>query len=634
MVNEGFNRKLTTIFSADAAGYSRLMGNDEAATVKTLSVYRNILVDLISQHRGRVIDSPGDNLLAEFGSVVDSVQCAVAVQKELEARNSELPEDRKMQFRIGINLGDVIQDGKRIYGDGVNIAARLEGLADPGGICISKTVFDHIERKLPLGYEYLGGQQVKNISKPIEAYKVLMEARVETKDMRSKKSIARNAITRKLAFGVAAVFLAAVGAIVVWQFSIPEPTPPAEKVDLGSAVYPPSDKPSIAVMPFENLTGDPQQQYYSEGMSEQIITGLSQGPYLYVTARTSSFAFRDKAMTAQQIAEELGVRYLLEGSVQRDTDRVRVNVQLIDGRNGNHIWAEYYDRRSEDLFALQDEITMEIMNTLNIQITGFKTGGKYLRPSNLQAYEYYLKGLYYHLGRKRQDIVPALQAIEQAIHLEPNFTAAYNLLGFIYLDKIVFRLAESSKEVFDKAEQAAQKAFELDPDNPPYTLWCHFYRLKKDYAQAVSYGEKCVKQAPNQPYRYYFLSTAQFFDERFEDANTSVNTALNLAPFRPVNFLQHYGWTFVGMKQYEEAIPIFTEVVERSPKSFYAYLSYKGLIAAYEEGGNHDKAQWAAKNLMQMNPKYSLAKDYEESGAKNGVFKETLFNAYRRAGLK
>ena len=634
MTEERFNRKLTAIFSADAVGYSRLMGKDEAETVKTITAYRNVLSDLISQYRGRVIDSPGDNILAEFSSVVDAVQCAVAVQKELEARNSELSEDRIMEFRIGINLGDVIQEGDRIYGDGVNIAARLEGLAEPGGICISKTAFDHIESKLPLGYEFLGGQKVKNIAKLVDAYKVVMEPSVTVTNGRRKKPGVRPVGTRKIVYACAAVLLAAIGAAVVWHFPFSETQPPAEKVDLGSAVYPPSDKPSIAVLPFENMTGDPQQQYFSDGMSEQIITGLSQGPYLYVTARSSSFAFRGKDMTAQQIAEKLGIRYLLEGSVQRDSEQVRVNVQLIDGQSGNHIWAEHYDRKSEDLFALQDEISMEVMNFLNIQITGFKTGGKYARPSSLQAYEYYLRGLYYHLGRKRQDITLAQQAIEEAIKLDPDYAAAHNLLGFIYLDKIVFRLTKSPKEVFENAEQVARKASELDPDNPPYAFWCHFYRMKRDYAQAVSFGEKCVKQAPNQPFRYYFLSLAQHMDEQFEDANATVSTALKLAPFRPVNLLQHYGWTLVGLQQYEQAIPVFTEVIERSPKSFYAYISYKGLIPAYELSGNHEKAVWAAQNLMRMNPKYNLAIDKKRSPAKEGAFKEKMYEAYQRAGLK
>ena len=340
MAQDQFKRKLTTIFSADVAGYSRLMGEDEAATVKTLEQYKGIMSELIRQHRGHVVDSPGDNLLAEFTSVVDAVQCAVATQKELQARNTELPEHRRMQFRIGVNLGDVIEEESRIYGDGVNIAARLESLADPGGICVSKTAFDQIETKLPFGYEYLGEQAVKNIVKPVGAYKVLLEPRVTISEKLGETGLAvKSKKTRKLAFACAAALLFAIGAAAVWQFAFHKAPPPEEKVDLRKVAFPVPGKASIAVLPFQNMTGDPQQDYFSDGMAEQLITGLSQTPDIYVSARTSSFAYKGKSMTAQQIADQLGVSYLLEGSVQRDADRVRINVQLIDGRNGNHIWA-------------------------------------------------------------------------------------------------------------------------------------------------------------------------------------------------------------------------------------------------------------------------------------------------------
>jgi adenylate cyclase len=282
MQQKGFHRKLTAILNADAAGYSRLMQEDEAATVKTLEAYKQIISDLIKQHRGRVVDSAGDNLLAEFASVVDAVQCAVAVQKELQSRNAELPESRRMQFRIGVNLGDVIAEGDRIYGDGVNIAARLESLAEPGGICVSKTAFDQIEAKLPFGYEFIGEQAVKNIAKPVGAYRVVLESRITGgKSASSRKRMA--------VYGIVSVLLV-VAAFALWQFTLPNAPPPVEKVDLRKVAFPPPDKTSIAVLPFQNMTGDPQQEYFSDGMAEQLITGLSQSPNIYVTARTSSFA--------------------------------------------------------------------------------------------------------------------------------------------------------------------------------------------------------------------------------------------------------------------------------------------------------------------------------------------------------
>jgi adenylate cyclase len=497
-------------------------------------------------------------------------------------------------------------------------------------------VYDSVESRAGLEYEYLGEQEVKNIDKPVRAYRVLMQPKVTTTAGLSVSPKSRTARTRKIVIVCAAAMLVAIGIAAVWQFTLHKAQPPADKVDLRKAVFPPADKPSIAVLPFENMTGDPQQQFFCDGMAEQIITGLSQGPYIYVTARTSSFAFRGKSMTAQQIAGDLGVRYLLDGSVQRDADQVRVNVQLIDGRNGNHIWAKRFENKYEDLFALQDEITMGVMSFLNIKITGYAAGSlKYSRPSNLQAYEYYLKGLYYHLGRRPKDVVPARQAFEEAINLDPNFAAAHKWLGLVYLDEINFRTTKSPKKVIERAEQAAQKALSKDPDNPPYGLWSHISRFKKDFQNAILYGEKGVKQAPNNSGLYFMLGLALLAEaERFEEAVLTWETALQLAPFRPVNYVAFLAWSFVGNKQYDKAILLFTEVIERSPKSRYAYFSYLGLTAVYELSGSHEKASSAANKVMRINPKFSLAIEEKRSTFKEGVFKKTIYDAYRNAGLK
>ena len=277
MATEGFKRKLAAVFSADVAGYSRLMGEDEAATLTTLEAYKQVLFVLIKQHRGRVVASPGDNVLAEFASVVDAVQCGVAVQKEIETRNTELPESRRMQFRIGINLGDVIEEGDSIYGDGVNIAARLESLADPGGICVSKTAFEHIEAKLPFGYEFLGEQTVKNIAKPVGAYKVLMDPRVTVKAATEAKPKV-GARRKPMLVALLGVLVVVVGAAVFWYFFRPPAQPPVEKASKERMALPLPDKPSIAVMPFVNMTGDQSQDFFCDGLSESLISALSKVP--------------------------------------------------------------------------------------------------------------------------------------------------------------------------------------------------------------------------------------------------------------------------------------------------------------------------------------------------------------------
>jgi len=366
MSPESFKRKLTAILSADVKGYSRLMGENEAETVKTLTSYRKIMAELIQQHRGRVIDSPGDNILAEFGSVVDAVQCSVAAQNEFKARNAELPENRRMVFRIGVNLGDVIEEENRIYGDGVNIAARLEALAEPGGICISKTAFDHIESKLPLGYQFLGEQTVKNIAKPVGAYKVLMEPRVLPVE-ETKRAKEVTLWQRKPVLAGAVAVLVVIVALAVWNFYLRVPR--IEPASKDKMAFPLPDKPSIAVLPFANMSGDPKEDYFSDGLTEQIITSLSMVPRLFVVARNSTFVYKGKAVKVQTVAEEQGVQYVLEGGVQKSQDRVRITAQLIDAIKGHHLWSERYDRELKDLFALQDEIVRQIMTAVQVKLT-------------------------------------------------------------------------------------------------------------------------------------------------------------------------------------------------------------------------------------------------------------------------
>ncbi len=639
MAQDQFKRKLTTIFSADVAGYSRLMGEDEAATVKTLDQYKGIMSELIHQHRGRVVDAPGDNLLAEFTSVVDAVQCAVATQKELHARNNELPENRKMLFRIGVNLGDVIEEGERIYGDGVNIAARLESLAERGGICISKTAFDQIETKLPFGFIYLGEQTVKNIARPVGAYKVLLEPRVTTEAELGKiTSPAKSTKTRKIAFACAAVILIVIGVATMRQL-VPDKAPPIEdKIDLRKVAFPVPGKASIAVLPFQNMTGDPEQEYFSDGMAEQLITGLSQTPDIYVAARTSSFAFKGKAMTAQKISEQLGARYLLEGSVQRDADRVRVNVQLIDGDTGNHIWAERYDRQFEDLFALQDQITMDVMEKLNIKFiagisaTNLSISLKHYRPSNLKAYESYLKGVNHFFRRTRQDSITARQLFEEAISLDPNFAVAYRSLGFAYADEVWFRIAKSPEQSIEKAQQAAQKFASLAPDqSPPHGLLSAISLLRKDFENAVLQGEKAVDLSPNDAGSYYSLALALRMAGRYEEAIKTQETSFRLAALRPLTWINNLAWAYLGNKQYDKAILLWNESLERNPDYHFAF---QGLTAAYELSGNHEKARWSAENVIRLDPNLSIDIHGKMFPSKDEDFKKRILDAWRSAGLK
>jgi TolB-like protein/cytoskeletal protein CcmA (bactofilin family) len=333
------------------------MGQDEAATVNTITDYRKIMADLIAQHRGRVVDSPGDNVLAEFASVVDGAQCAVSVQKEIESRNTELPENRKMQFRIGINLGDIIEEGERIYGDGVNIAARLESLADPGGICISKTAFDHIETKLPLGYEYIGEQSVKNISKPVGAYKVIMDPRVTRSGDLSKK-IVLPPWAKRAAIIAGTVIVTVSLAFGIWTYYLTgRLTDPAT-----------SGKASIVVLPFTNMSGDAELEHFSDGMTEELIGRLAHVSGLKVISKTSAFFYKEKAVNLKTIGKELKVGNVLEGSVRKSGNKIRVSAQLINVVDDTHIWSETYERGMKDAFAIQDEISKAVAQSLKMEL--------------------------------------------------------------------------------------------------------------------------------------------------------------------------------------------------------------------------------------------------------------------------
>jgi len=493
MATEGFKRKLTAVFSADVVGYSRLMGEDETATVKTLEAYKQVMFVLIKQHRGRVVDSPGDNVLAEFASVVDAVQCGVAVQKEIQARNRELPEIRRMQFRIGINLGDVIEEEARIYGDGVNIAARLESLADPGGICVSKTAFDHIEAKLPLGYEYLGEQTVKNIAKPVGAYKVLMEPRVTVRAEAKPKEGAKR---RLMLIALAGVLVVAAGAAAFWQFAF-RPTPPmVEKASRERMAFPLPDKPSIAVMPFLNMTGEQKQDFFCDGLSENLITTLSKVPELFVIARESTFSYKGKGAKVRQVSEELGVQYVLEGSVQMAGDRVRVTAQLIDALKGHHLWSERYDRSMKDLFELQDEITMKILTELRVTITGERTRSK--GTDNLQAYLKNLEGEGYYGQSTKEANAEAKRLFQEAIALDPNWASPYaNLARALYMD-LFYGAGESPKETLSNAMNLAQKAVELDNSSADaYAIVSGILLGMRQHDKAIEAGERAVTLDPN-----------------------------------------------------------------------------------------------------------------------------------------
>jgi len=598
MNTQDFKRKLTAVFSADVKGYSRLMGENEAETVRTLTSYRKIMGELIQQHRGRVIDSPGDNMLAEFASVVDAVQCGVAAQNEFKARNAELPENRRMQFRIGINLGDVIEEGEKIYGDGVNIAARLEALADPGGICISKTAFDQIESKLPLGYQFLGEQTVKNIAKPLGAYKVLMEPRIIDKEQEAEAKTSRL------------------------------DKPPVSL----------SDKPAIAVLPFVNMAGDPEQEYFGDGITEEIITGLSKIPRMHVIARNSTFVYKGKPLKVQQVGQELGVRYVLEGSVRKAGSRVRVTAQLIDVNTGYHLWAERYERELSDIFAVQDAITMKILSALQVELTeGEQARIRHEEKTNLEAWGYVVKAAGYLERVTKHDLAKAKRLIEQALALDPEYVTAWSSLSLAHWFDARFGWSEVPQESFKQAYSAAQKALSLDDTDPVVhgVMGCiHLYL--RGYEEAIREAERAIALGPSHALVHALASHILRFSGDYERAVAMIKKAMRLQPLLTSWYLMELSMSYYCIGRYEEAkdsAEHFRRLAE-SREDQIAWAAYLMLAMNYIRLGREREARLAVLESTRLNPDYSLEVDRRYSCYRDLNIIERQHEDLRKAGFK
>jgi adenylate cyclase len=584
-VSAHVERKLTAILSADVQGYSRLMGEDEEATLHILTAYREIIDSRIHHHRGRIVGTAGDSVLAEFASVVDAVRCAVEIQQQLKARNADLPLQRRMEFRIGINLGDVMVEGEQIYGDGVNVAARLQSLADAGGIFIAGTVYDQIENKLPLQYEYLGEQAVKNIAKPVRVWRVVMESeevRGPKSEVRSPESKGesqkppRRVGTAHLTWAGVVVLVLIVSVIVAVRYLAHPPLSPQSSALITQAEPTPAlplpDKPSIVVLPFVNMSEDPKQDYFSDGITEDLTSDLSKISSLFVIARNSAFTYKGKAMKVQDVSKELGVQYVLEGSVRRADEQVRVTAQLIDATTGYHLWTERYDRELKDIFALQDEIVQKIATTLKLQLS-LREQGYLVRKTtnNLEAYDYFLRGMESFVRLTKETNIQARQMFEKAIALDAQYALAYTALGLTYWQEWNWRWSPESQNL-ERAFELAQKAIALDDSLPQaHVLLSLVYLEKKEPDQAITEGERAIALDSNFANGYAFLAEALNRTGKSEEALRSVEQAMRLNPRYPPNYLFELGWAYLGAGRYAEAIVTLKQVLLRSPNFLAAY---------------------------------------------------------------
>jgi adenylate cyclase len=596
VAEQHFKRKLTTILHSDVKDYSRLIGEDADATVRTLTAYREVMGVLIHKHRGRIVHGSGDSLLAEFISVVDAVRCAVEIQNELKTRNAELSEDRKVEFRIGIDLGDVIDKGEDLHGDGVNIAARVEALAHGGGICITRSAYDQVKKRVPFEFEYLGEHSVKNISEPVGVYRIL------TKPEDTGKIIGEKMV------------------------------PPKQR-KMG---FPLPDKASIAVLPFVNMSGDPEQEFIVDSITENIITALSYIPEMFVIARTSTFAYKGKIVKVKQVSEELGVRYVLEGSVMKAGDRIRVTAQLIDATSGHHLWVDRYDREIEDFFDLLDEIAKKVAIELQVKLTEGDTARISHKTENFEAWAYATTAYSLEKHVTKEDCAKARELCEKSVKLDPKYGFAWGMLGATHYTDAYFDWSESRDKSFKLAVKYIDRALKLDKTLPCATsVKGRLYRMQEQFDQAIAMGEKSVALGPSHDVSYGSLGNTMRFAGRFDESIALMKKALRLNPHYPAWYLAVLAVDYFFKEQYEEAIEAGNRLLERAQKGEYPLLyAHLGLSAAYMELGRDEEAETHAAEVLGINPKFSLESYAKTQPYKNKADLDRYFEALRKAGLK
>ena len=576
-------RKLAAILAADVVGYSALMERDEAGTFDRLKAGRKELIEPeIEKRHGRIFKLMGDGLLAEFGSVVDAVECAVSLQRGLAERNANVPENEHIQVRIGINLGEVIVDGEDRYGEGVNVAARLEQIAEPGGVCVSGKVAREVEKKLAFGFESMGDQQVKNMAEPVSAYRIVME-----------------------------------GSALAVPLAKPLALP---------------NKPSIAVLPFTNMSGDPEQEYFADGLVEDLTTSLSKIRGLFVIARNSSFAYKGQAVDIRKVAAELGVRYVLEGSVRKAANRVRITGQLVEGTNATHVWADKFEGAVEDIFDLQDRLTESIVGAIEPSIQRAEIErARRKRPDRLDAYDLYLRALPHAYANTPADSDDALRLLSEALLLDPNYAAAHAYAAWCHQQR--FFRSGFHPEDRTAALEHAHIALSNGTDDPQALSIGAFVdaMITHDYESAIGVLDRALEMNGNSALALRFSSMMHAFSERYERANEHALKALRLSPFDPMNYHPYLALASVYLftDRFEEAVTYSTKAIQSNP-GFSVLHAY--LVASYVNLGRFDAARAAAQRLLEIAPAFTIG-----AFARMGFVRQALMDAFvqalRKAGL-
>ena len=586
MAEQGEQRRLAAIFAADMVGYSRLMEADERGTIARQKAHRAELFDpTIAKHHGRIVKLMGDGMLVEFASVVDAVACAISIQRTMEENESPIPEDKRIRYRIGINLGDIIVDGDDILGDGVNIAARLQEIAEPGGVCISDMVQQQIEGKVDTEFQDAGEHQMKNIARPIH----------------------------------------------IWRWDGEET--PAIPREPGISKPPPlPEKPSVAVLPFENMSGDPEQEYFADGVTEDIITSLSKLSQLLVIARNSSFTYKGRAAKIQEIAAELGVRYILEGSVRKAGDRVRISAQLIDSATGGHLWGERFDRELTDIFAVQDEVTREIVSAMALKLTADEQGRlNHKSTDNLEAYDYFLRGREQHWLMSKNGNAQAKVLFKRALDLDPEFAPAYAFLADERILDHINQWHDPAERPLEHAYELAQRAVSLDD-----TYARSHYALgnaklwKREHDQAFAEFERSVALDPNFASGHGGMGWVLQYAGRSEEAIELINRGMRLDPHFPDVRLHWLAQAYFQLGRYEEAIDILKRRIKRNPETDVSRVL---LAASYGHLGRAEEAKASWAEALRVNPDYSLEHRRQILPYKDPRDFDRLVEGLRKAGL-
>jgi TolB-like protein/Flp pilus assembly protein TadD len=583
-------------------GYSRLMAADEAGTLARQKAHRTELIDpKITEFSGRVVKTTGDGVLVEFPSVVDALRCAVTIQLAIAEREAATPEENRITYRIGINLGDIIVEDDDIYGDGVNVAARLEALAEPGGIFVSRTVVDHVKGKVASDFEDLGAQEVKNIPEPVHIFRVLMvpeEVGGAFVEVSSTKWWKRPAAV--IAVAGIILMIAATG-LIVWRPWLPD----VEPASVARMALPLPAQPSIAVLPFDNLSDDPEQEYLADGLTEEIITTLSKTPELFVIARNSTFTYKGKAVPVKQVAEEQGVRYVLEGSVQRSGDRIRINAQLIDALKGNHVWAERYDREFSDLFSLQDDITHNVAIALQVTLTlGEEVRSRRRGTSSPEAFQLAHKALWHIQQYNKEDTAKARDLVKRAQEIAPDALFPLQMEGWIHLDDARFGDSASKEGSLQKAEAIARRALLIDENDPDsHLLLAGVERGRRNLDQAIRHMERAIELNPNHAKAVGAMAQLLNYSGRPEDAIAYSRKAMRLSPVYPPWMPANLGLSYMMIGEYDKAIAAYEEVLSRGA---FIVFGYERLVAIYALKGDLDKAREYASELLEAKPDFTI----------------------------